>query len=40
MIKFMQVCGTVLMGVLFTVALVYVAVDMFFILSALIWVHR
>ena len=40
MIKFMQVCGTVLMGTVFTAALVYVAVDMFFILSALVWVHQ
>jgi len=40
MIRFLQAVGTIVMLVLFTLALVYVAFDMFYILSALIWVHQ
>lgn len=40
MIRALQWLGTIVMGVVFALALVYVAFDMFFILSALIWVHQ
>ena len=38
--KYLQWLGAGLMTVMFGAALVYVAVDMFFILSALVWVHQ
>ena len=40
MIRALQWLGTIVMGVVVALALAYVVADMYFILSALIWVHR
>ena len=40
MIKALQWLGAIVMGVVFALALAYVVADMYFILSALIWVHQ